>query len=46
LAPTAPFILQDQKDLFKRRIIKEMNKRPKSISNNRDNLDRRRSDED
>lgn len=40
LAPTAPFIRDDQKDLFKREIIKEMKKRPKSISNNRENLTR------
>ncbi|MBR2969974.1 MAG: spore germination protein [Clostridia bacterium] len=46
LAPTAPFIREDQKDLFKRRIIKEMNTRPKSIANNKNNLYRRRSNED
>lgn len=45
LAPTAPFIRQDQKDMFKREIIKQMNKRPKSISNNRENLNRRSKDE-
>lgn len=45
LAPTAPFIRDDQKDVFKRKIIKDMRTRPKSISNNRDNLNRRRSDE-
>lgn len=41
LAPTAPFIRDDQKDLFKREIIKEMKNRPKSISNNKHNLNRR-----
>jgi len=41
LAPTAPFIRSDQKDMFKREIIKEMHKRPKSISNNKQNLRRR-----
>lgn len=41
LAPTAPFIREDQKDLFKREIIKEMRNRPKSISNNKKNLTRR-----
>ncbi len=46
LAPTAPFIRDDQKDLFKRRIIKEMNTRPKSIANNKSNIFRRRRDED
>ena len=40
LAPTAPFIYNDQKDFFKRRIIKEMKKRPKSIANNKNNMDR------
>ncbi len=41
LAPTAPFIRSDQKDMFKREIIKNMKKRPKSISNNKKNLRRR-----
>ncbi|MBE5741118.1 MAG: spore germination protein [Clostridiales bacterium] len=45
LAPTAPLIMQDQKDMFKREIIKKMYKRPKSISNNHDNVDRRGKDE-
>ena len=45
LAPTAPYITADQKDLFRREIIKNMHKRPKSISNNRNNLDRRNSNE-
>ena len=45
LAPTAPFIRDDQKDLFKRQIIKQMNKRPNSISNNKNNLTRRGSHE-
>lgn len=42
LAPTAPFIYNDQKDFFRRRIIKEMKTRPKSIANNKNNIDRRR----
>lgn len=46
LAPTAPFIFEDQKDLFKREIIKEMYTRPRSISNNRENINRRRTHED
>ena len=46
LAPTAPYIASDQKDMFKRTTIKEMIKRPKSIANNKHNLDRRRDDED
>lgn len=46
LAPTAPYIASDQKDMFKRTTIKEMVKRPKSIANNKHNLDRRRGDED
>lgn len=45
LAPTAPFIRDDQKDLFKREIIKQMNKRPTSISNNKKNLTRRSKNE-
>ena len=45
LAPTAPFIYDDQKDFFRRRIVKEMQKRPKSIANNKNNLDRSKSDE-
>lgn len=45
LAPTAPFIRSDQKDMFKREIIKEMTKRPKSISNNKRNLRRRSENE-
>ena len=46
LAPTAPFIYNDQKDFFRRRIIKEMNKRPQSIANNKNNSNRRRKNED
>lgn len=46
LAPMSPFIPEDQKDFFKRSTIKEMTKRPKSISNNRKNLNRRRQHED
>lgn len=45
LAPTAPYIAGDQKDMFKRTTIKEMMKRPKSIANNKHNLDRRRDNE-
>ena len=41
LAPMSPFIPEDQKDCFKRTTIKEMTKRPKSISNNRKNNNRR-----
>ncbi len=44
LAPVAPFIKNDQKDFFKRTIIKDMNKRPESISNNRKNQNRRRDE--
>ena len=46
LAPTAPYIKTDQKDMFRRTTIKEMIKRPKSIANNKHNLDRRRDNED
>ena len=45
LAPTAPFISADQKDMFKRTTIKDMIKRPKSIANNKHNLDRRHDNE-
>lgn len=45
LAPTAPFVRSDQKDFFKREIIKEMHQRPKSISNNKHNLNRRHNNE-
>ncbi len=41
LAPTAPYIKNDQQDLFKRANIKEMRKRPKSIANNKQNQNRR-----
>ncbi len=41
LAPTSPFVRDDQKDYFKREIISDMKKRPKSIANNRNNLTRR-----
>lgn len=41
LAPTAPYIASDQKDLFVRKTLKDMKKRPKSIANNRNNLNRR-----
>lgn len=45
LAPSAPYIASDQKDLFMRKEIKDMNKRPKSIANNRKNDDRRADNE-
>ena len=45
LAPTAPFIYEDQKDFFRRRIVKEMQKRPKSIANNKKNLNRSKNSE-
>ena len=45
LAPTAPYISADQKDFYKRKIIKELKTRPQSIANNKANLDRRRTDE-
>jgi len=41
LAPTSPFVREDQKDYFKREIIKDMKFRPRSVSNNRNNLNRR-----
>lgn len=41
LGPTAPFIKDDQKDMYRRDLIKTMNKRPKSIANNRKNSTRR-----
>ncbi len=45
LAPTAPYIESDQQDNFKRDLIKNMKKRPRSIANNRHNDDRRSEDE-
>ena len=45
LAPTAPYIGQDQKDFFKREIIKDMKKRPRSIANNLENQNRRSKNE-
>ncbi len=45
LAPTAPFISQDQEDTFMRKTIRDMKKRPKSIANNRKNSVRRGEDE-
>lgn len=42
LAPSAPFVPSDQKDFYMRKTIKEMSERPKSIANNKSNLDRRR----
>lgn len=41
LAPASPYIPSDQKDFYMRKPIKEMNKRPKSIANNKNHLDRR-----
>lgn len=46
LAPSSPYIKEDMKDAFVRDTIKEMIKRPKSIANNKNNLDRRRNNED
>ncbi len=45
LAPTAPYIKSDQKDLFVRTTIKDMTRRPRSIANNRHNLDRTADDQ-
>ena len=45
LAPTAPFIKQDQKDFLIRKTIKNMRTRPKSIANNKDNEIRGDEDE-
>ncbi len=45
LAPTAPYIANDQQDLFERANIADMKKRPKSISNNRKNSVRRGKDD-
>ncbi len=45
LAPTAPFIMSDQKDFLMRKTIREMNLRPKSIANNDANI-RRDANED
>lgn len=41
LAPTAPYIEEDQKDSYMRKTIDEMKKRPKSIANNQHNATRR-----
>ena len=46
LAPTAPYITSDQKDFYMRKTIKEQKIRPKSIANNKKNLNRRRTNED
>lgn len=43
LAPSSPYIASDQKDFYMRKPIKEMTKRPKSIANNKNNMDRRRT---
>ena len=40
LAPTSPFIRDDQKDYFKREIIRDMRTRPKSISSNKNKIRR------
>lgn len=45
LAPTAPFISSDQKDFYMRKTIKEMKTRPKSIANNKQNMNRRGNNE-
>ena len=41
LAPTSPYIAEDQKDFFKRSTIKEMERRPQSIAHNKNNNIRR-----
>lgn len=41
LAPATPYIKSDQKDFYMRKPINEMNKRPKSIANNKSNINRR-----
>ncbi len=41
LAPTSPYIEEDQKDSYMRKTIDEMKKRPKSIANNKKNELRR-----
>ena len=41
LAPTAPYISQDQQDFYRRSPIKDMKKRPKSIAHNESNNNRR-----
>lgn len=41
LAPTAPYISQDQQDFYRRSAIKDMKKRPKSIAHNENNNNRR-----
>ncbi len=46
LAPTAPYIEEDQKDSYMRKTIDEMKRRPKSIANNKRNTIRRGSYED
>lgn len=45
LAPSAPFIVDDQKDFLIRTNIKDMTKRPKSIPNNRKNKIRGKDNE-
>ena len=45
LAPTAPYIRPDQKDLYKRAVISDMRTRPRSIANNQNNLQRRNEDD-
>ena len=46
LAPTAPYIAEDQKDSYMRATIDQMRRRPKSIANNRQHSIRRGKDED
>lgn len=41
LAPASPYISTDQKDFYIRKPIKDMDKRPKSIANNKNQLNRR-----
>lgn len=45
LAPTTPYIAADQKDFYQRLPIKYMRQRPKSIANNKNNLNRSKHDE-
>lgn len=45
LAPIAPYIKADQKDFLLRKPIKELVKRPRSIANNKKNIDRRDKNE-
>ena len=46
LAPSAPFILDDQKDFILRKPLNEMKKRPKSIPNNSKHSNREETEEE